>query len=294
MMAMLVPLIQGSPEWHAHRARYRNASETAAVMGKSPWLTPYQLWMQRSGRSEAETNPAMRRGSQLEPAARCAYEQLTGQVMQPLVLVAGDYSASLDGLTLDGSRLVEIKCPAKGQDSSLWAEVARNVCPEHYFWQIQHQLMVAGAGEAHLYVFDGAAGIVLPIQPQPQVWPEIHQAWDRFMACLADDYPPELTARDSVTREDPPWLEAAAKYLALRAESEALGTRLDEAKASLVSLARHPSENGGGVRVTRYWKQGAVDYKKVPELAGVDLEGYRGKGRFETKVTVPVGNVTPA
>jgi hypothetical protein len=30
--------------------------------------------------------------------------------MQPLVLVDGEYSASLDGLTLGSERIVEIKC----------------------------------------------------------------------------------------------------------------------------------------------------------------------------------------
>jgi hypothetical protein len=38
--------------------------------------------------------------------------------------------------------------------------------------------------------------------------------------------------------------------------------------------------------VTRYWKAGSVDYKRVPELASVDLDAYRQKGRWETRVTV--------
>ena len=33
--------------------------------------------------------------------------------------------------------------------------------------------------------------------------------------------------------------------------------------------------------VTQCWRGGAVDYKNVPELAGVDLERYRGTGRPE-------------
>jgi hypothetical protein len=37
----------------------------------------------------------MRRGRELEAAARAAYERLTGLVMEPLVLVEGEYSASL-------------------------------------------------------------------------------------------------------------------------------------------------------------------------------------------------------
>jgi hypothetical protein len=38
-------------------------------------------------------------------------------------------------------------------------------------------------------------------------------------------------------------------------------------------------EQGAGVSVTRYWKAGNADYKKVMELKGVDLERYRGTGR---------------
>ncbi|HYN58130.1 MAG TPA: hypothetical protein VET87_01070 [Rubrivivax sp.] len=51
------------------------------------------------------------------------------------------------------------------------------------------------------------------------------------------------------------------------------------AKEDLVALARHPREQGAGVSVTRYWKAGNADYKKVMELKGVDLERYRGTGR---------------
>ena len=73
-MSAIVKLVQGSPEWHAHRAQYRNASETAIVMGESPWQTPYQLWELRTGRRQPEVNAAMARGTALEPQARAAYE----------------------------------------------------------------------------------------------------------------------------------------------------------------------------------------------------------------------------
>ena len=119
-MSTIVRLVQGSAEWHEHRRTHRNASETPIVLGVSPWQTPYQLWQHKLGRMEPEVTPAMLHGTQLEPAARAAYERQTGLVMQPLVLVDGEYSASLDGLTLAGDRILEIKCPVKGRDSTLW------------------------------------------------------------------------------------------------------------------------------------------------------------------------------
>ena len=87
-------------------------------------------------------------------------------------------------------------------------------------------------------------------------------------------------------RSDAAWQAAAERYVRLKAEADSLAVQLDEAKAALLGLATHPAESGCGVSVTRYWKQGAVDYKKVPELAGVDLEPYRKKGGVEVRVSV--------
>jgi putative phage-type endonuclease len=285
-MSQIVKLVQGSPEWHAHRAKHRNASETPAVLGVSPWVTPYQLWLQRTGRTQPEVNAAMHHGTQLEPAARDAYEKRTGHVMQPLVLVEGQYSASLDGITLDGGLILEVKCPMKGRDSELWKAAAGGNIPEHYRWQIETQLMVSGAELAHLYVFDGQEGILVEQRPSKSEWGLIEDGWEGFMRFIAEDLPPPLTEKDTVIRTDPDWEQAAAVYLRFKFEAEQAASRLDEAKTRLIGLASHSSEKGYGVCVSRYWKAGSVDYKKVPELAGVELEKYRGASREEVRVTM--------
>ena len=64
-MSAVLKLVQGSDEWLAYRTTMRNASESAAVLGISPWVTPYQLWLSKTGRSVPQTNAAMARGSQL-------------------------------------------------------------------------------------------------------------------------------------------------------------------------------------------------------------------------------------
>jgi putative phage-type endonuclease len=284
-MSAILRLVQGTPEWHDHRARSRNASETPAVLGVSPWQTPYGLWLLRTGRKVQEVTPAMRHGSELEPTARRAYEALTGQILEPLVLTEGDYSASLDGITLGGELILEIKCPFKGRASELWKAVAAGEVPAHYWWQVQHQLMVAGAALAHLYVFDGTEGILLDVKPKPETWPRITKAWDTFARFLETDTPPPLTDRDTRERTDAQWQEAAAAYMQAKQQADVSAAALDNAKAALIGLASHTSESGGGVKVTRFWKAGAVDYKKIPELKGVDLEQYRGKAREEVRVT---------
>jgi len=67
--------------------------------------------------------------------------------------------------------------------------------------------------------------------------------------------------------------------------AEAAAKRLEEARQALVDLAQHPKEQGAGVTVTRFWKQGSVDYKAAPQLKGVDLDAYRGKAREEVRVS---------
>ena len=284
-MNALYKLIQGTPEWHAHRAKYRNASETAAVMGVSPWQTSYELWLVKTGRKVTIETEAMRHGTATEPAARAAFELETGLVMQPLVMVDGDYSASLDGITLLGDTIVEIKCPFRGQTSELWQTVRTGSVPAHYMLQVQHQLMVSKAKIAYLWVYDGQQGIGICIEPDEVAYAKIKSAWETFQPYLDSDTPPHMTDQDTLTRSDSVWQQAAQDYLSCKASSDEAQTKADEAKAKLISLTSHSRESGFGVSVTRFWKQGNVDYKKVPVLQGVDLELYRGKMREEVRVT---------
>ena len=279
----IVQLAQGSPEWLAYRLACRNASETAAVLGISTWTTPYQLWLLKTGRAATTVTSAMRHGTDTEPAARAAYEAQTGCVMQPLVLEHKGYSASLDGITFDHDLILEIKCPVRGSRSDLWSDVAAGNVPEHYALQVQHQLMVSDAPMAHLWVFDGQRGLRHEIARDEAVMDRIRDGWEAFLTHLDIDTPPPLTDADTVQRLDTFWKEAASAFaLAKRAEDSA-DLALAAAREALVKLAVHPREQGDGVTVTRFWKAGNVDYKKVPVLVGLDLAKYRGKAREEVR-----------
>ena len=284
-MSKIINLVQGSPEWHEHRRLNRNASESAAILGISPWVSPYQLWLLKTGRAKPEANAAMRHGTALEPAARAAYEDRTGHVMQPLVLQDGAYSASLDGITLDGELVVEVKCPVRGRHSKLWQEIEAGQTPGHYAVQIQHQLMVSGAAAAHLWVYDGTDGLLLLIPRDDVTMAAIREGWDMFQPFLDEDRPPPLTDADTVQRLDEGWAQAAQRYSQAKQVAQASDEALERAREALVALAKHPREQGAGVAVTRFWKTGSVDYKKVPALQGIDLERYRGKSREEVRVT---------
>jgi putative phage-type endonuclease len=65
--------------------------------------------------------------------------------MEPLCLVHEEFDwmrASLDGLSFDGSTLLEVKCPLSLRDR---APVQEGRVPSQYYAQLQYQLEVSGA-----------------------------------------------------------------------------------------------------------------------------------------------------
>jgi hypothetical protein len=97
----------------------------------------------------------------------------------------------------------------------------------------------------------------------------LRDAWDGFSRFLATDTPPPLLPADTVLREDAAWTEAARAYAKAKQATLVADEALESARQALVALAGHPREEGTGVAVTRYWKAGNVDYKRVVELRGV-------------------------
>jgi predicted phage-related endonuclease len=202
------------------------------------------------------------------------------------VLSDGPYSASLDGINLAGDLICEIKCPFRGKASPLWKEATEGRVPGHYAAQVQHQLMVAGASTAHFWCYCEGEGLLITLKRDEELMSLIREAWDDFQQYLDGDTPPPLTEADSAQRSDAEWSAAAKAYIEAKREADTADEKLEVARKALVGLLRHPRESGDGVNVVKVWKQGAIDYKRVPELKGVNLERYRGKGREEVRVTV--------
>jgi hypothetical protein len=147
-------------------------------------------------------------------------------------------------------------------------------------------MMVAGARLAHLYVFDGSQGLLRPIEPIDHAFQRIKDGWDWFQTFLDTDTPPPLTDADTVLRDDADWATAAKSFAAAKQAADAADAAVATAREALVNLAKHPKEQGSGVAVTRFWRAGAVAYKDVPQLKGVDLDMYRGKLREEVRVNI--------
>ncbi|HOU25226.1 MAG TPA: YqaJ viral recombinase family protein, partial [Anaerolineae bacterium] len=139
----IVRLEQRSAEWHRWRLDGIGASDAPTVMGENPYSSRAALLHEKLTGEGAPQSFYMSRGVSLEPVARRQFERLTGLRLAPLCLqsTALDWlRASLDGLSTDRSRVVEIKC---GQ-AAYRTTVSTGQPPGHYYGQLQHILAVTG------------------------------------------------------------------------------------------------------------------------------------------------------
>lgn len=160
-MMEILDLLQGSPEWHAHRATARNASDAPVMLGVSPYKTRPQWIEERATGIIPEPTEAQKiifaRGHAIESAARAAAEAIIGDTLSPCVGTDGTYSASFDGITFGGETIWECKTlNAVLRDALPQAGLNHDVLlPEIYRIQMEQGLMVSGATKALFTASDG-------------------------------------------------------------------------------------------------------------------------------------------
>jgi putative phage-type endonuclease len=262
------------------------ASDAPVIMGDSPFRTPKTLWSLKTGRMREEpAGPAARRGRELEHFARLIYERQAETQMEPLCLVHPEFEwmrASLDGLSFDGSTLLEIKCPLNLRDR---ASAQEGRIPSLYNAQLQHQLEVSGAERAHYWSFDERDGILIEIRPDREYVKRLVEAEATFWQLVKENRWPELTTEELDLNLDPNWRQAALRYREVKRRLENTAFEEHQLRATLEAMATARRTYGCGVEVLKSSRKGAVDYSAVPELRGVNLEPYRKPKVAVTKIT---------
>jgi len=224
---------------------------------------------------EGTAGPAARRGRELERFARRAYELQTGIQVEPLCLVHQEFEwmrASLDGLSFDGSTLLEIKCPLNPRDR---ASVKEGRIPAKYYAQLQHQLEVSGADLAHYWSFHGSDGTLVEIRPDREYAKRLIEAEAAFWQLVKENRWPELANEELDLSADQNWRHAALRYREVRLRLEGAAVEEHALRGMLKRMATARRTWGSGVEVLKSSRKGAVDYSAVPELRGVNLEPYR-------------------
>ena len=149
MSMQIVSLVQGSTEWHAHRAKHFNASDAPAMMGCSSYKSRSELIKELATGLTADVDPATQRrfddGHRFEALARPLAEEIIGEDLSPCVGVKGKYSASFDGLTFMNDAAFEHKTLNKTLREAMYEGCTGADLPLQYQVQMEHQAMVSGS-----------------------------------------------------------------------------------------------------------------------------------------------------
>jgi putative phage-type endonuclease len=144
-MKLISGLIQGSQDWHTHRVTHWNASQSPAMMGVSKYQTRQDLIKELatgiSPEIDADTQTIFDNGHKYEAWARPHAEYLIGEELFPVTGVEGKFSASFDGMTMEGTIIWE----HKSMNLDLRAVDTIRDLGIMYKVQMEHQLLVSGA-----------------------------------------------------------------------------------------------------------------------------------------------------
>lgn len=179
-------------------------SDIAAILGLSPWRTPYQVWLEKRGEAEGwEGSPQSDWGTRQEPVIRKWYSDTTGRTVRvPRRLLHHPKHkfmiASLDGYT-DDRRVVEIKTSKmiKG-----WGEPGTSEIPDHYAVQCHHYMIVTGYEVTDVPVsIAGGSPVIYEVPAEKEIAEMIIDACANFWQRVKSGTPPEpISYRDVVHR----------------------------------------------------------------------------------------------
>lgn len=145
-------LVQGSPEWHSHRATPNmiNGSEIAAIMGLDKKTSRSELLRMKATGGEKEFSDyvqkyVLAKGHENEALARPLAESIIDDDLSPLVMTdtIGEvlFSVSLDGINQASTTTFE----HKSLNAALIAALDDSHLPAEYESQCEAGLMVSGA-----------------------------------------------------------------------------------------------------------------------------------------------------
>ncbi|ARN31396.1 TPA: YqaJ viral recombinase family protein [Acinetobacter baumannii] len=203
-----------------NRKKGIGGSDVAAILGFSPYKSPYQLWLDKTGRSEqSEQNESAHFGNLLEDVVAKEFSRRSGmkvqRVKQQLFLkdhpwalgnidravinpeISGNVRFKDGALTTD--QLLECKTASEYM-SKLFGEQDTDQIPDYYLTQCLWYLMITGCQVIHLAVLIGGNKFRMYRIERDEdliksIFNQVKAFW--FKHVLAD-VPPEPTCFDDV------------------------------------------------------------------------------------------------
>lgn len=151
-------------QWLKERGKGIGGSDVAAIMGLSPWRSPYEVWLEKTGMREPEDisgRPSVEWGNRLEPIVGQKFREehpdwkvrrvngILTSISRPWAKASLDYEVDVPG---EGWQVLEIKTASQFGEHN-WEEGV----PLFYQTQVQHYLAVTGRKVAYVAVLIGGS-----------------------------------------------------------------------------------------------------------------------------------------
>lgn len=277
---VILPVEQDTPEWHLLRNNCIGSSDAAAIIGVSKWDTPRSTFRRKKGRlAPKKMTPSMNRGKLLEEDVRHAYMMVYNCFLAPCVVQCKENSrliASLDGLSFEGDRAVEIKCPNREDH-----ECAKNgKVPEHYWPQVQHALSILKTEMTFHYVsYYDEERVEVEVFPDWDYIQELRTKEIEFLDYLDNDIdPPAIEEEHIEITADLEQLMLIRQYKDLSMQIKRLQDREKQLKNQLIAWTDDGNTdfiNEDGLRLcrlTRIQREGIVDWNRLCESLNINDE----------------------
>jgi len=310
---VVVDIVQKSDAWLEWRSQGITATDIPVILGYSPYKTPYQLWAEKTGRfntPDISANPNVKRGVRLEDVARQVAEQRYGGILMP---VCGEFvdwpilRASLDGQDPEFIPY-EFKAPSDAQ----WNDIKENghlsAAYIMYACQVRAQCIVSGVNHGKLLFYretdSGPEDMEFDIELTVEEREQILSAARVFHRLVETETPPDKDPERDMF--EPEGKDASFKWSTNAETWRTNNTRIKSLKDQLEILEKDQkavqknllAQMGpfmqadiAGVKVSRFEKQGAIDYKKFlqDKFPGEDLsqelEAYRKASQQQSRFT---------
>lgn len=280
-------------EW---RRKGLGASDACIIMRVSEHRTRRQLWENKLKlRPDEPESYITELGHKFEPVARARFALETG--IDLIADICGEHEefpwlrASFDGLCEEERVFTEIKMV--GKKKLEWIRANKKPLDEHYpQCQQQHAVSKYERGFYIAYTLTEDKTAIedyecVPLVSNPEYIQTMFKELQEFWKLVETQEPPELEERDEYVFKDKKVIAVAEKYVKMKKQLAALQAEFDQATEEMKALAAaHPLVRIGDVVISTIIRKGNVDYKKVPQLKGVDLEQYRAKPSCFKKIDV--------
>lgn len=268
---------QRSNAWHNERFSRIGSSEYPILLGASPYTTKARLWDIKKHKIITPTNYIQQKGLDKEDDFIEQIKKNFDLKVGPRTFISGNSISSLDGWNDEKRSIFEFKLVGKDYFDLL--DKGGRIREDHFF-QLVYQAFVARPQSIHYCVYSEWHDQYLFIDVTKAVFAELgnHRIEDvvsEFLNTLSLPENPFGKDESEEIIENEILLSKMKELDIIEDDIAELEKRKSEIRKLIAEIVPDGKAKCGDFSVSWSERKGNVDYSKVPELKGVNLDPYR-------------------